>query len=83
VSRVVLAAEAAPSGLRVTVDHDGPGLDDAAAARAVARGTRLDESAPCSGLGLAIASDLAALYGGSLTLGASPLGGLRVGLDLP
>jgi signal transduction histidine kinase len=82
-SRVVLAAEAAPPGLRVTVDDDGPGLDDASAARAIARGTRLDETAPGSGLGLAIASDLAALYGGTLTLGASPLGGLRVVLDLP
>ena len=47
------------------------------------RGARLDESKPGSGLGLSIVADLASLYGGSLTLGQSPLGGLRAELVLP
>ena len=47
------------------------------------RDQRLDESKPGSGLGLSIVIDLAALYGGSLTLGAAPLGGLRAELVLP
>jgi signal transduction histidine kinase len=38
---------------------------------------------PGSGLGLAIVRDLAALYGGSIALEASPLGGLRARLELP
>ena len=37
----------------------------------------------CFALGLAIARDLAKLYGGTLTLGQSQLGGLQVELDLP
>ena len=36
-----------------------------------------------TGLGLAIARDLAELYGGQLLLEASPLGGLGVRLRLP
>ena len=35
------------------------------------------------GLGLSIVTDLAALYGGSLTLGSAPIGGLRAELLLP
>jgi hypothetical protein len=56
----------------------------APAARAGARrGQRLDETKPGSGLGLSIVVDLAALYGGSLTLGTAPIGGLRAELVLP
>ena len=47
------------------------------------RGQRLDETKPGSGLGLSIVTDLAALYGGSLTLGNAPIGGLRAELVLP
>ena len=49
----------------------------------IARGARLDESVPGSGLGLAIVHELVALYGGKVTLGAAPIGGLRVELILP
>ena len=38
---------------------------------------------PGSGFGLAIVRDIAGLYGGSLELGASSLGGLRARLTLP
>jgi signal transduction histidine kinase len=47
------------------------------------RGVRADETVPGSGLGLAIVADLVALYGGSLQLGRSALGGLKVELQLP
>ena len=78
-------AEAAGSNLRVVVDDDGPGLtatqrEQVGAAR---RGNRLDETKPGSGLGLSIVVDLAALYGGALTLGTAPIGGLRAELVLP
>ena len=53
-------------------------------ARAAAdREARADEAAPGSGLGLAIVADLVELYGGSIALDASPLGGLRATLHLP
>ena len=69
--------------LRIIVDDDGRGLSEAERAQVSRRGQRLDESKPGSGLGLSIVTDLAALYGGSLSLGAAPTGGLRAELVLP
>jgi signal transduction histidine kinase len=69
--------------LRIVVDDDGRGLSAAERAQVLRRGQRLDESKPGSGLGLSIVTDLAALYGGSLSLGAAPIGGLRAELLLP
>jgi signal transduction histidine kinase len=69
--------------LRIVVDDDGRGLSAAERAQVSRRGQRLDESKPGSGLGLSIVVDLAALYGGSLTLGTAPTGGLRAELVLP
>ena len=72
-----------PPRLRVLVDDDGPGIEDDRRAVVMTRGARLDESVPGSGLGLAIVQELVGLYGGGVTLGVSPLGGLRVELRLP
>jgi signal transduction histidine kinase len=69
--------------LRIVVDDDGRGLSEAQRAQVSRRGQRLDESKPGSGLGLSIVVDLASLYGGSLTLGNAPIGGLRAELVLP
>jgi signal transduction histidine kinase len=69
--------------LRIIVDDDGRGLSAAERAQVSRRGQRLDESKPGSGLGLSIVVDLAALYGGSLSLGNAPIGGLRAELVLP
>jgi signal transduction histidine kinase len=69
--------------LRIIVDDDGRGLSAAERAQVSRRGQRLDESKPGSGLGLSIVVDLAALYGGNLTLGTAPIGGLRAELVLP
>jgi signal transduction histidine kinase len=69
--------------LRLIVDDDGRGLSAAERAQVSQRGQRLDESKPGSGLGLSIVVDLAALYGGNLSLGNAPIGGLRAELTLP
>jgi signal transduction histidine kinase len=69
--------------LRIIVDDDGRGLSPAERAQVSRRGQKLDESKPGSGLGLSIVTDLAALYGGNLSLGAAPIGGLRAELVLP
>jgi signal transduction histidine kinase len=69
--------------LRIIVDDDGRGLSAEERAQVSRRGQRLDESKPGSGLGLSIVVDLAALYGGSLSLGRAPIGGLRAELLLP
>jgi signal transduction histidine kinase len=67
----------------LTVDDDGPGLAPSMRDAVLQRGVRADEAAPGSGLGLAIVSDLAELYGGTISLEDSPLGGLRARLRLP
>src|SRR3954447_23890413 len=79
------AETAATHTLRVVVDDDGPGLNPSQRERIQVprRGNRLDETKPGSGLGLSIVTDLAALYGGALTLGTAPIGGLRAELVLP
>ena len=69
--------------LRLTVEDDGPGLTPAQREEVVRRGARLDENAPGSGLGLSIIDELARAYRGDLTLGATPMGGLSVTVELP
>lgn len=81
--KVRIAAARANDRLKVEIGDDGPGIAAEQRAKALQRGGRLDERKPGSGLGLTIALDLATLYGGSLTLGQSALGGLKVELDLP
>jgi signal transduction histidine kinase len=85
VERAGAAARGAEGGstLHIIVDDDGRGLSPDERATVSRRGARLDESKPGSGLGLSIVVDLAALYGGSLTLGTAPIGGLRAELVLP
>jgi signal transduction histidine kinase len=69
--------------VRIIVDDDGPGLSSAQREQVALRGQRLDETKPGSGLGLSIVVELAGLYGGVLTLGTAPIGGLRAELALP
>ena len=71
------------SRVRIIVDDDGPGLSPAEREQVALRGARLDETKPGSGLGLSIVVELAGLYGGVLTLGTAPIGGLRTELALP
>ncbi|HZZ31964.1 MAG TPA: sensor histidine kinase [Phenylobacterium sp.] len=72
-----------PQRFRLLVEDDGPGLPPERRGEVVQRGTRLDETAPGSGLGLSIIDELARAYGGSLSLFDSPMGGLRLEADLP
>jgi signal transduction histidine kinase len=83
-SRVRVSATRTRDGrLAIVVEDDGPGLAANKRAEVLRRGARLDESAPGSGLGLSIVDELARAYRGSVTLGASALGGLKVDVVLP
>lgn len=82
-SRVAIASSVDHDRLVISVDDDGPGLDPSMRAQVLQRGVRADQQVQGSGLGLAIVSDLAGLYGGSVTLETSPLGGTRAQLQLP
>ena len=81
--RVAVSTRAAGGFIDVQVDDDGPGVAPAKREAVLRRGVRADEAAPGSGLGLAIVRDLAELYGGSITLEDTPMGGLRARLRLP
>jgi len=82
---VRLDAERGPTGtmLLIRIDDNGPGLTDEDAQKVLRRGVRLDEKTPGSGLGLDIVKELVDVYGGSLALKRSALGGLLVELRLP
>ncbi len=85
---VTLSAQASPlGGVEIVVDDDGPGIPPERYEDAFAPFSRLDPTrAPNAkgvGLGLAIARDVVRGHGGELTLGVSPLGGLRTRVRLP
>lgn len=67
----------------VVVEDDGPGLAEDQWEAALKRGTRMDEDAPGSGLGLSIVDDLTKAYNGRVALSRSEMGGLKAVLDLP
>jgi signal transduction histidine kinase len=81
-TKVVVEVSRSGSMLVLTVADDGPGLAPDLRSVVLERGVRADEASPGSGLGLAIVRDLAELYGGSVSLDESPLGGLRARLLL-
>jgi signal transduction histidine kinase len=84
-ARAHVRIDASPSvgHVDILVDDDGSGLAEGMREAVLVRGVRADEAAPGSGLGLAIVRDLAEIYGGSISLEASPLGGLRARLRFP
>lgn len=82
---VTMVAERTPAQnyLVIRVEDDGPGLTEAEAAKVLRRGVRLDEKTPGSGLGLDIVKELVDVYGGSLQMKRSVLGGVLAELKLP
>jgi signal transduction histidine kinase len=80
---VRISSTATEDTVEIAVDDDGGGLAPALRTAVLQRGVRADEAAPGSGLGLAIVRELAILYGGSIALEPSPLGGVRAVLRLP
>jgi signal transduction histidine kinase len=81
--RVDLTASPHDGRAIIAIEDDGDGVGEALWETVLSRGVRADEAAPGSGLGLAIVRDLAALYGGSVSLGRAARGGLRAELRLP
>jgi two-component system sensor histidine kinase PhoQ len=80
-----LGAQATGSLLRaleIAVEDDGPGIAGQDRARVLERGVRADEQVAGHGLGLAMVHDMVELYGGSIALGESALGGARIAMRL-
>lgn len=81
--RVEIRCKIEDDRLTITIDDDGPGIAESERKSVLQRGRKLDESMPGYGQGLTIVAEIAELYSGSVTLGESDLGGLRVDLELP
>lgn len=79
---VAIGAVASDGVVAIEVSDDGPGIPPEKRLAVFDVGTRLDETKDGGGLGLAISSDLAALYGGTITLGDAKLCGLSARLTL-
>ncbi len=82
-SEVSLSIAVEPSGFRLWVDDDGPGVQANNRDEVLGRGARLDEQVAGLGLGLGIVRDIVEAWSGSLQLLDSPLGSLRVSIELP
>ena len=86
-NRAEIRAVRGKTSVEITVDDDGPGIPPERHEDVFRPFVRLDESRNVdtggSGLGLTIARDIARSHGGDVSLGTSPLGGLRVVVRLP
>ncbi len=71
------------SALVFAIEDDGKGIAEADRARVLTRGGRADEATPGHGIGLAMVHDTVELYGGSMRIDSSALGGARFELKLP
>ena len=78
--RARVSTDQQADGVEISIEDDGPGIAAEQVDTLLQRGKRMDESIPGQGIGLSMASEIIAVYGGQLTFSASPLGGtlLRV-----
>jgi signal transduction histidine kinase len=86
-SRVVITATADGGLARIEIDDDGPGIPAADRSRVFGRFVRLDSSRErgtgTTGLGLAIAREIALAHDGDIRLLERPGGGIRAVVTLP
>nr|WP_221189725.1 sensor histidine kinase [Azomonas macrocytogenes] len=82
-SKVMLEISQTSDNCRILIDDDGPGIAPELREQAMNRGTRLDERPAGHGLGMDIVNDIVNAWHGTWILEKSPLGGLRVRLELP
>jgi two-component system osmolarity sensor histidine kinase EnvZ len=84
---VVIRAASDDTWLRIEVDDDGPGIPLAERDNVFRPFYRLDHARNQdngnTGLGLAIARDIARSHGGDIALGTSSMGGLRATMRVP
>ena len=82
-AEVRLSVVESADGFALSVEDDGPGIPAEQRAQVFSRGTRLDEQTDGHGLGLGIVRDIVDTWGGTMVLGESEWGGLKVEIQLP
>jgi two-component system osmolarity sensor histidine kinase EnvZ len=84
---VNVSAAKTNGALTVSVEDDGPGIPETEREQVFRPFYRLDharnQDSGSTGLGLAIARDIARIHGGDIALSRSPLGGLKAVLKVP
>jgi two-component system sensor histidine kinase PhoQ len=70
-------------GVEISIEDDGPGIAADQIDTVLLRGKRMDESIPGQGIGLSMANEIITVYGGQLTITASPLGGTLIQVSFP
>jgi two-component system osmolarity sensor histidine kinase EnvZ len=85
--KIIIRAATEGNWLRVEIDDNGPGIPASERENVFRPFYRIDKSrnqdSANSGLGLAIARDIAKSHGGTVTLGESSMGGLRAIISVP
>jgi two-component system sensor histidine kinase PhoQ len=83
-SRIVVTVQAG-EGLSVVVADDGPGIPEGQTEAVLDRGIRADQrgDVPGQGIGLAVVREIVGLYGGTVRIGRSSLGGAEITVRLP
>jgi two-component system osmolarity sensor histidine kinase EnvZ len=86
-AHVNVSAAKQNGALTVSVEDDGPGIPEDEREQVFRPFYRLDharnQDSGSTGLGLAIARDIARIHGGDIALSQSPLGGLKAVLKVP
>ena len=82
-SKVLVALKNEGNWAVLTIDDDGPGVPSDKKQALLERGTRLDTYADGQGIGMALVSDLIAIYQGKLLIERAPIGGARFIVKFP
>ncbi len=78
-STVAFSVRADAEGISISVEDDGPGVDEAMLSEIVKRGVRRDEEIPGHGIGLSVIKSLVEELDGEIEFGrAATLGGFKV-----
>lgn len=67
---------------QITIEDDGPGINENEKKRILLRGQRADQNTPGHGLGLAMVNDILLLYKGEMKITNSGLGGAKIIINL-
>lgn len=69
-------------GIVIVVEDDGPGIPAKLAQQVIQRGVRADEGIKGHGIGLSVVQDIVQIYGGTLSITTSKLGGAGISASL-